>query len=461
MSTLTLKPIKLKQPSSLIFLYLTSLSFTFLFVDTAGQSTLIDEFMLLAMLPISAAGIFKHFFSIGRPAKLLVIYFFAVALSSAVTLGSRNDIPWIAPALGIILDTKFLVFLGALLYLTNCSKYSADQIILSICRAILLVGTVHSIFFLRDILSNGMSISGIALTPSDIFGYIPIGLFSHKLYTAIISSISFASAITLYLSKRRFIFILLSGFFLVILFLSSSLKELGVAAPVLLLFLRSLRTRGDRTSGAIRKLLFLTVISTPILAFIFGSALVQLVSSRASTYLFEANTRAALHIKSAEIATDHFPLGSGAGTFSSQPSRSIYYSPLYYEYGMHEHYGASEEYSSFLMDAGWPKFISEAGWLGGSAYFLAYLIAIAKLAISFFRGTNPANIFGLMLGSLIFFSAIGSAVFTGDMGLMVCALMFTCLHLNRKQRTSRPIPIVAPHSERIPRNCVSIRKPMN
>lgn len=434
MSILSIKSNNLKQPSTLIFMYLIGLSFTFLFVDKVGQSTLIDELLLLAMLPAAVVGIFKYYFTIGLPARLILVYFTVAVFSSVVTLATRSDIPFAAPVLGIILDTKLLIFLGALLFLAGRCKKTGEEIILNVCKVILFLGLMNSVFFLRDIFSGGTSLSGIRLGASNIIGYVPVGLFSHKVNAALLCSISFSAAFVLYLFTRERKFILCTGFFLVFLFFASSLKELGVILAMFIILLRALNNRKNKVSNTSKKLLMTAIVFAPIMAFVFGSALDKLVTSRVNVYVFEENARAALHVKSAEIANDYFPLGSGAGTYSSQPSRSMYYSPLYYEYGIAHYYGASAEYSSFLMDVGWPKFIAESGWLGGGAYFFAYLVSFLGLAFSFLRRPTAINVFGIMVGSIIFSSALGSAVFTGEMGLMVCALLFTCAYLDRKQR---------------------------
>jgi len=434
----SIKKSAIQQPASLIFVYLLGLSFTVLFVDRPGQSTLIDELFLLAMFPVALIGIFRSYFSIGLPAKLIVVYFVVAAISSVISLVVRDDIPFAAPIMGLVLDTKFIIMLGALLYLVQRSEKTSDEIMIDICKAIVLIALINSAFFLRDVFSSGTSLAGIRLGASNIYGYIPIGLFSHKLYTAALSSMALAAAVTLYLTSKKTRFLFAIALFVLFLILSSSMKELGVLAGIIFIVARSLNNQKNKVSGGSKSLIFIGFFIVPAFAFIFGSDLERLVTNRVDVYLLEENARAALHIKSAEIATDYFPLGSGAGTFSSQPSRSIYFSPLYYEYGMTFFYGASEEQSSFLMDAGWPKFIAEAGWIGGGAYFLAYFIAALTLVISFFKNPNAVNVFGIMISLLVFSSALGSAVFTGDIGLMMCALLFFCRYLDKKHTGGMP-----------------------
>lgn len=432
MKAITIKTKQLSQPAALIFIYLLGLSFMVFFVNQGGQSTLIDEAMLLIILPIALIGLFQSFYCIGLPSKLITIYFVVTILGSIVTLFTKHDVPFTAPVLGLLLDTKFLIFLGGLLYFSRRSNKNNEEMIIDVCKIILLVTLFNSIFFIRDIFFGGTSLAGIALRPSSIFGYVPIGLFSHKLYTAALSSMALAAAVTLYLTSKKTRFLFAIALFVLFLILSSSMKELGVLAGIIFIVAHSLNNQKTKVSGGSKKLLFFGFLIVPVFAFIFGAELDRLVTNRVDVYLLEENARAALHIKSAEIATDYFPLGSGAGTFSSQPSRSIYFSPLYYEYGMTFFYGASEEHSSFLMDAGWPKFIAEAGWIGGGAYFMAYLLSLLGLLLSFLRRPSSVNVFGVLIGTLVFSSALGSAIFTGDIGLMMCALLFFCCYLDQK-----------------------------
>lgn len=430
----TISKSTLIQPSSLVCLYFMVLSLTFLFVDQAGQTTLLDELFLMAIFPVGLIGLYKNFFSIGLPARLITTYFIASAVSSFAILASRDDIPFAAPLLGLLLDMKFVIFLGALLYLSRRSKKNCDEKIVALCKVIVFIAFLNSIFFLRDIFIGGNSLSGISLSKNNIYGYIPIGLFPHKLYAAAICALALISTVTLYLMRNKQKYLWASVFFACLLILSSSLKELAVILAILLMALASLRKKSRSATSRAINFYLVGFIVLPTFFFLFGAELEYLISNRINIYLIEENTRAALHIKSVQIASDYFPLGSGAGTFSSQPSRSIYFSPIYYEYGMNMFYGASEENSSYLMDSGWPKFLAEAGWIGGLSYFLAYLISLFSLLVSFLKRPTAVNTFGVLVGTLVFSSALGSAVFTSDIGLALCALLFFCGYLDKIYR---------------------------
>ena len=64
------------------------------------------------------------------------------------------------------------------------------------------------------------------------------------------------------------------------------------------------------------------------------------------------------------LANNHFPLGSGLGTFGGVGAQKFDHS-LYDQLG----YGRYWWYlkNVFLVDTYWPNFIAEAGWLGAAA----------------------------------------------------------------------------------------------
>lgn len=86
------------------------------------------------------------------------------------------------------------------------------------------------------------------------------------------------------------------------------------------------------------------------------------------------SARYQLLTKSFEIAKDHFPLGSGFGTFASYYS-GVRYSPLYKIYGLSTVNGLSMSNRSFMSDSFWPMILGQTGWLG----CIAYIVALAML----------------------------------------------------------------------------------
>ncbi len=427
----------LRKPEALVLFYLVALSFTFIFVDRIGGSTLIDELALLVMVPIAAKGLIRSFHKIGISSWLFLLYFFMVTLSSFFSMFYSTDVPVMASMLGVALDIKFLVFVGALLYLVNLDNLSSDDVVVKVCKVIVIVSLMHAAFIFRDILSNGVSLSGLPLQKSKIFGYIPIGLFSHKINTAMLTAIAIVSSAVLYINSghKRYVYAVI--IFSIILILSSSVKELMVlvALAVILVRLPFSKKVKIRSSGI--RLIAIALLVIPFMAAAFGSTISNLISYRVNTYFLqehEETVRGLLYEKSILIANDYFPIGSGSGTYSSSPSRSLYYSPLYYKYGLSSYYGASPEHPYYLMDVGWAKFFAESGWIGGLAYFLAFLIPYVGLVRSFVSKPRPSNIFGVLSGALIFSSALAAPVFTDDLGILLCGLFFMVVYMNLRRR---------------------------
>jgi O-antigen ligase len=94
--------------------------------------------------------------------------------------------------------------------------------------------------------------------------------------------------------------------------------------------------------------------------------------------------RTALYGGSLLLARDHFPLGSGVGTYGSYGSVTSY-SPIYYQFGFNLIYGMSPAYPNFIQDTFWPQILGETGVVGLLGYggaLLSILIGAWKSARS-------------------------------------------------------------------------------
>jgi hypothetical protein len=108
-------------------------------------------------------------------------------------------------------------------------------------------------------------------------------------------------------------------------------------------------------------------------------------------YLFTPDpsvvARNALHLASFDIAIDRFPLGVGLGRFGGWVS-SLYYSPVYYEYGLNNVYGLSEDNPAFIQDAFWPHVLGQLGFVG-TGLFLLFGWILARRLLSHFHHNRP------------------------------------------------------------------------
>lgn len=104
-------------------------------------------------------------------------------------------------------------------------------------------------------------------------------------------------------------------------------------------------------------------------------------------YSNDESARSALTAAGFKIANSFFPIGAGFGTFGSYFS-GVYYSPLYYQYGINTVWGLGKRDYSFVADTFWPMIIGQFGYIGLCAFaviILCFLLLIRKMAES---GTN-------------------------------------------------------------------------
>ncbi len=86
------------------------------------------------------------------------------------------------------------------------------------------------------------------------------------------------------------------------------------------------------------------------------------------------------------ILKDYFPLGSGLGTFSTNAA-AVFYSPLYYKYGLSDVWGLSPERPMFLADTFYPV-LAEYGIVGVFLFLWFWkrrLWAIQKLPLKYYK----------------------------------------------------------------------------
>lgn len=110
----------------------------------------------------------------------------------------------------------------------------------------------------------------------------------------------------------------------------------------------------------------------------------SVIAKQLSTYSSsESSARSRLYTTGEQIAAAEFPVGVGFGRFASYPSR-IYYSPVYYQYGLNWIVGLSPTsvYPNFIDDTSWPSVIGETGYGG----FAAYVIGLMVLILAAIRG---------------------------------------------------------------------------
>ncbi|MBN1587100.1 MAG: hypothetical protein JW937_06700 [Candidatus Omnitrophica bacterium] len=138
---------------------------------------------------------------------------------------------------------------------------------------------------------------------------------------------------------------------------------------------------------------------------LFSGLIVVLYRDLAVSYLTSESPRSMLFQAGVQGAADHFPLGSGFGTFSGGMGQK-FYSPLFYKYRLSSTWGLSKANPGFINDTFWPHIIAETGVFG----FLCYAGIIWALFRVCFRALR------------VFRSETG-------MGLAIAAFMLLVLSL--------------------------------
>ena len=115
---------------------------------------------------------------------------------------------------------------------------------------------------------------------------------------------------------------------------------------------------------------------------LFVPLVVTLAWNQIYYYFFSSiqgdSARYQLLINSFKVIKDHFPIGSGFGTYASYYSGK-YYSPIYSSYGMTGIYGLTRNNTSFISDSFWPMVFAQTGLIGTVAFGCALLRLFKKI----------------------------------------------------------------------------------
>ena len=170
---------------------------------------------------------------------------------------------------------------------------------------------------------------------------------------------------------------------------------------------------------------------------IFIPAVLLIAWNQVEYYFYEIKEEAAryqLLEKSFMIAKEHFPIGSGFGTFASHYS-AVVYSPLYSEYGLSHIYGLEEGRANFVSDSFWPMILGQTGWLGLSVYCLAIwsLFKQIRLLNKINRGCYASALF-IFAYLMVESAAASSFVFPTAVPLAVWLVSLFSVQHNKKNR---------------------------
>ena len=144
----------------------------------------------------------------------------------------------------------------------------------------------------------------------------------------------------------------------------------------------------------------------------------------------DRSARALLTLRSLEIASDYFPIGTGFGTFASDISTE-HYSPIYSMYGLSGIWGLMEGYAFFASDTFWPIIIGQTGVVGTICYvFVLFtlfrrILQIRKVNILFYAT-------GMYVFVYLIISSTSEAAFCNAISIPLAVMMGCILTLERR-----------------------------
>lgn len=189
-------------------------------------------------------------------------------------------------------------------------------------------------------------------------------------YTVLVGQCVFLSAIYLWFFEKKQKRILIPlGMLSFVMLSTRRVKAMGAVACIVFIYLLVLHGR-KKISRNIK------IFAGIIFGVAAAAALYQLVSYY---YMMGVESaRAVLTIGSPFIAKDHFPFGTGWGTYGSASSMDPY-SPVYGMYRMAGVWGLSPDFPDFICDTFWPMVLGQCGLFGFAAFIGALVQFIRKI----------------------------------------------------------------------------------
>lgn len=146
-------------------------------------------------------------------------------------------------------------------------------------------------------------------------------------------------------------------------------KAVGALACILIIYLLVFRKK-QKLSRRIK------LLAGGVVALAAAAGIYQVVS-----YYFlmgAESARAVLTIAAPFLAYDHFPFGTGWGTYGSAFSVEPY-SPVYGMYRMAGVWGLSPGYPEFVSDTFWPMILGQCGFFGFLAFLAVFVLLVRRI----------------------------------------------------------------------------------
>lgn len=407
------------DPRVVVSIFLFAKFVLIFLVQENNAPTVLDEVAYVLLFPYAVLAVLYKNSLVRRPLALFLGYA-VFAILGALLSGVRGVPQPYAALLDVALDSKLIVFFCASVYMLSRLR-SVETYHRHLARLLVWIALLNLPFVIRDVfLSGGYSIRGLPLINRLGF-YQPHGLFFIQIESAWFSLFGVFSALFLSLtSKNRGLYIAIGVALSVVVLMHFAAKE----TIALLIGLLVYQLRSGTTKNVLGTI-FVGVLAIGIVFFLTpsGDVVIRQIAIYAGSSS-EDTVRTALTLRSFDVALQYFPLGSGGGTFASAASYQLGYSDLYYQYGISELYGGSEDSGNFLTDVFWPKYLAQGGFFGAFLY-LCLFSTIYLNAIRYWKYFGDASgRYVLMCALSCLVLSVGSAPFVNEVfGLLFASLM--------------------------------------
>ena len=377
----------------------------------------------LALVPI--AFVVTKPLALAEVQKLLTFYgaYLGILFLASVFFGNPYVPLWQSFGLDFLADTKPFVF--AFLLMVFLTKPQLALFFRAFLGIVIVLSLLNALFILHDLIST-TNAYGLPLQQRSGFS-IPTGFFNHKSKSAQFQLLGFTACLAalrggLYPRRRLVLIGMAAGLGLSVL-VHLSVKEIASAAIILILF-TSLKPGRQIGKAAIFAIFAIGLVAA---ALTFESPIRLAAMNRIDIFLGERGSktvRTAAYPISAQLATEHFPLGTGASTFMSKGSRDLAYSPYYVSTGISRMQGGSRRDGGYLMDTFWPKILAQSGYFGLFA-FLALVIGPVVRALRAMQFEADGEIYAaaaIMICMLI--ASTAAPVYTDDHLIFPFAIAF-------------------------------------
>lgn len=314
----------------------------------------LDEAYALLMVPAAVIHLYKQGFHVSKRTKIfigLIIGFFCIGWAGHFV----NQYQPMTNALkDAYVNLKFFMSIGAtvILFEDLDTKAMVRWLWWLLC-------IISSILFVLCVLDLFVGIYERQYR----YGLPAIKLF-YSAYTYIVAQCTLLMAIGIWLYEYKGNKVLIPLAMIVFVLLCTlRTKALGSIACVVLIYILLF--------GKSRKL---AVCAWGVIGLAVVAAICQVLHYYVN--LGTESARAVLTIGSAYVAFDHFPFGTGWGTYGSAFSVEPY-SPVYTMYNMQRVWGISPDYSEFVSDTFWPMILGQCGIIGLGLY-IAILVLLFK-----------------------------------------------------------------------------------